>query len=172
MMWLTGQLTPDFKTIADFRKDNGPAIREACRRFVVLCRNMDLLDEPRVAIDGSKFKAVNSREKNFTRDRLRKRIQSIEESITRYMADLDRADRQVDVSGVPVPATKVTALKEKIEGLEAKIQTLSALEATLVTSGEKQISLTDPDARAMTSQSHSAYTVGYNLQSAVDTKHH
>ena len=172
MMWLIGQLTPDFKTIADFRKDNGPAIREVCRRFVALCRNMELLDEPRVAIDGSKFKAVNSREKNFTHDRLKKRIQSIEEGVTRYLAELDRADRQVEVSGVPVPAKKVAALKEKIEGLKEKIQTLSALEAKLLASGEKQISLTDPDARAMTSQSHSAYTVGYNLQSAVDTKHH
>ena len=133
---------------------------------------MELLDEPRVAIDGSKFKAVNSREKNFTHDRLKKRIQSIEEGITRYLADLDRADRQVEVSGVPVPAKKVAALKEKIEGLKEKIQTLSALEAKLVASGEKQISLTDPDARAMTSKSHSVYTVGYNVQSAVDTKNH
>ncbi len=172
MMWLIGELTPDFKTIADFRKDNGPAIRAVCRRFVALCRNMHLLDDGLVAIDGSKFKAVNNREKNFTHDRLKKRIQSIEEGVTRYLADLDRADRQVEVSGVPVPAKRVAALKEKIEGLKEKIQTLSALEAKLVASGEKQISLTDPDARAMTSKSHSAYTVGYNVQSAVDTKHH
>jgi Transposase DDE domain len=88
------------------------------------------------------------------------------------MADLDRADRQVEVSGVPVPAKKVAALKEKFEPLKSKSQKLSALEAKLVASSEKQISLTDPDARAMTSQSHSAYTVGYNVQSAVDTKHH
>ena len=172
LMWLTGQLKPDFKTIADFRKDNGSAIKAVCRRFVALCRNMHLLDEGLVAIDGSKFKAVNNREKNFTHDRLKKRMQSIEEGVTRYLADLDRADRQVEVSGVPVPATKVAALKEKIEGLKAKIQTLSALETKLAASGEKQISLTDPDARAMTSQSHSAYTVGYNVQSVVDAKHH
>ena len=172
LMWLTGQLKPDFKTIADFRKDNGPAIKAVCRRFVALCRNMHLLDEGLVAIDGSKFKAVNNREKNFTHDRLKKRMQSIEEGVTRYLADLDRADRQVEVSGVPVPTTKIAALKEKIEGLKVKIQTLSALEEKLVASGEKQISLTDPDARAMTSQSHSAYTVGYNVQSVVDTKNH
>ena len=172
LMWLTGQLKPDFKTIADFRKDNGPAIKAVCRRFVALCRNMHLLDEGLVAIDGSKFKAVNTREKNFTHDRLKKRMQSIEEGVTRYLADLDRADRQVEVSGVPVPTTKIAALKEKIEGLKVKIQTLSALEEKLVASGEKQISLTDPDARAMTSQSHSAYTVGYNVQSVVDTKNH
>jgi transposase len=172
LMWLTGQLTPDFKTIADFRKDNGQAIREVCRRFVVLCRNMDLLDRAQVAIDGSKFKAVNNREKNFTHDRLKKRMQSIEEAVRRYLAELDRADRQAEVSCVPVPAKKIAALKGRIDGLKVKIQTLSALEAKLVASGENQISLTDPDARAMTSQSHSAYTVGYNVQSAVDTKSH
>ena len=172
MMWLTGELTPDFKTIADFRKDNGPAIREVCRRFVCLCRNVHLLDETRVAIDGSKFKAVNNREKNFTHDRLKKRMESIEQGIKRYMADLDRADRQAEFTGVPVPASKVAALRGRIDGLKEKIQILSALETKLVASGENQISLTDPDARAMTSKSHSAYTVGYNVQSAVDTKHH
>ena len=170
LMWLTGQLTPDFKTIADFRKDNGPAIRDVCRLFVALCRNMHLLDEAQFAIDGSKFKAVNNREKNFTHDRLKKRMQSIEEAVGRYLADLDRADRQAEVSGVPVPATKIAGLKDRIERYKAKLQTLAALEAKLVASGEKQISLTDPDARAMTSLSHSAYTVGYNVQSAVDTK--
>ena len=169
-MWLTGQLAPDFKSIADFRKDNGAAIRDVCRRFVALCRNMHLLDDAQVAIDGSKFKAVNNREKNFTHDRLKKRMRSIEEAVGRYLADLDRSDRQAEVSGVPVPASKIAALKDRIGGYKAKLQTLAALEAKLVASGEKQISLTDPDARAMTSLSHSAYTVGYNVQSAVDTK--
>ena len=172
LMWLIGQLTPDFKTIADFRKDNGPAIRDVCRRFVALCRNLHLLDEPSVAIDGSKFKAVNHREKNFTHDRLNKRMEQIEQGIARYLADLDRADRQVEVSGVPVPANKIAALNSRIEGLKTKLKILAALESKLVASGEKQISLTDPDARAMTSKSHSVYTVGYNVQSAVDTKHH
>ena len=88
LMWLVQQLTPDFKTIADFRKDNGPAIRSVCRRFVALCRNLHLLDEGRVAIDGSKFKAVNNREKNFTHERLKNRIAAIDEGITRYFADL------------------------------------------------------------------------------------
>jgi transposase len=172
LMWLVQQLTPDFKTIADFRKDNGPAIRSVCRRFVALCRNLHLLDEGRVAIDGSKFKAVNNREKNFTHERLLKRIASIDEGIARYFADLDRADRQAAVTGVPVAAGKVAKLTGRIEALKARMQSLAALEAKLVASGENQISLTDPDARAMTSQSHSAYTVGYNVQSAVDTKHH
>src|SRR5262245_13050887 len=172
LMWLVGQLTPDFKTIADFRRDNGPAIRKVCVQFVALCRNLHLLDEARVAIDGSKFKAVNNREKNFTHDRLKRRIAAIDETIDRYLAELDRADRQAEVTGVPVPATKVAALSGRIEALKAKMQTLAALEAKLVASGESQISLTDPDARAMTSKSHSTYTVGYNVQSAVDTKHH
>ena len=172
LMWLVGQLTPDFKTIADFRKDNGPAVRDVCRRFVALCRNLHLLDEPLVAIDGSKFKAVNHREKNFTHDRLKKRMEQIEQGIARYLADLDRADRQAEVTGAPVPANKIVALNSRIDGLKTKLQVLAALETKLVASGEKQISLTDPDARAMTSKSHSVYTVGYNVQSAVDTKHH
>ena len=172
LMWLIGKLTPDFKTIADFRKDNGPAIRSVCRRFVALCRNLHLLDEARVAIDGSKFKAVNNREKNFTHERLKKRIASIDEGIARYLAELDRADRQAAVTGAPVPDSKIAELTGRIEALKARMQSLAALEAKLIASGENQISLTDPDARAMTSKSHSAYTVGYNVQSAVDTKHH
>jgi transposase len=172
LMWLVGQLTPDFKTIADFRRDNGPAMRKVCRQFVALCRDLHLLDAARVAIDGSKFKAVNNREKNFTHDRLKRRIAAIDESITRYLAELDRADRQAEVTGVPVPAVKIAALGGRIEALKAKMHSLSALEAKLVASGENQISLTDPDARAMTSKSHSAYIVDYNVQSAVDTKHH
>ena len=172
LMWLVGQLTPDFKTIADFRKDNGPAIRSVCRRFVALCRNLHLLDEGRVAIDGSKFKAVNNREKNFTHERLRKRIAAIDEGINCYFAELDRWDRRASVTGVPVPAAKVAELTGRIEALKTRMQSLAALDAKLVSSGENQISLTDPDARAMTSTSHSAYTVGYNVQSVVDMKNH
>jgi transposase len=172
LMWLTGQLTPDFKTIADFRRDNGPAIRKVCVHFIALCRGMHLLDGNAVAIDGSKFKAVNHREKNFTKDRLAKRIAAIESTIDRYLKDLDRADREREVRGVPVPAGKVARLTQGIETLKAKLGRLSAIEAQMLASGEAQISLTDPDARAMTSQSHSAYTVGYNVQSAVDTEHH
>ena len=133
---------------------------------------MHLLDDTTVAIDGSKFKAVNNREKNFTSERLKKRMQSIKEGVDRYLAELDRADRQVDTGGVPVPEKKIAAIKDRIEVYKEKLQTLAALEAKLEASGENQISLTDPDARAMTSQSHSAYTVGYNVQSAVDTKNH
>jgi transposase len=172
LIWLTGRLAPDFKTIADFRRDNGPAIRKVCTRFVALCRDLHLLDGNAVAIDGSKFKAVNQREKNFTKDRLAKRIAAIESTIDRYLKELDRADREQEVTGVPVPATKVARLTQGIATLKAKLGRLSAIEARMIASGETQISLTDPDARAMTSQSHSAYTVGYNVQSAVDIEHH
>src|SRR5437762_8154372 len=93
LIWLTGRLMPDFKTIADFRKDNGKAIRNVCREFIVLCRQLNLFSEAIVAIDGSKFKAVNNRDKNFTDRKLKARMQQLEESITRYLAELDRADR-------------------------------------------------------------------------------
>ena len=115
---------------------------------------------------------MNHREKNFTKDRLAKRIAAIESTIDRYLKELDRADREREVTGVPVPAAKVARLTQGIETLKAKLGRLSAIEAQMLASGEAQISLTDPDARAMTSQSHSAYTVGYNVQSAVDTEHH
>ena len=171
-MWLIGQLAPDFKTIADFRRHNGGAIRKVCTRFVALCRDLHLLDQSAVAIDGSKFKAVNHREKNFTEARLAKRIATIEATIDRYMKELDLADREQEVTGVPVSGAKVARLAQGIDTLKAKLGRLSAIEAQMLASGEAQISLTDPDARAMTSQSHSAYTVGYNVQSVVDTEHH
>ena len=172
LIWLTGRLVPDFKTIADFRRDNGLSIRKVCTQFVALCRNLDLLNGAAVAIDGSKFKGVNHREKNFTQARLARRIEAIEGTIVRYLKELDRADREHEVTGVPVPAAKVARLGQGIETLKAKLGRLSAIEAQMVAAGEPQISLTDPDARAMTSKSHSAYTVGYNVQSAVDTEHH
>jgi len=115
---------------------------------------------------------VNNREKNFTHERLKRRLAAIDEGIARYLAGLDREDRQAAVTGVLAPASKAAELTGRIEKLKARMQSLAALEARLVASGDNQISLTDPDARAMTSKSHSAYTVGYNVQSAVDTKHH
>jgi hypothetical protein len=93
-MWLTGRLTPDFKTIADFRRDSGPAIRAACAQFIVLCRQFNLFTRTIIAIDGSKFKAVNNRDKNFTVAKVAKRIEQVEASIARYLAALDRADRE------------------------------------------------------------------------------
>jgi transposase len=93
VMWLTGRLMPDFKTIANFRKDNGKAIRRVCRQFIVLCRELNLFSEALVAIDGSKFKAVNNRDKNFTTGKMQRRMAAINESIESYLTSMDTADR-------------------------------------------------------------------------------
>ena len=168
LVWLTGQLAPDFKTIADFRKDNGTAIREVCRTFVVLCRELDLLSEASVAIDGSKFKAVNARDKNFTEAKMKRRLEQIDESIARYIAQLETADRRGDA----VPEAKVARFKEKIAKLNEEIARLSAINAEMFKSKDKQISLTDPDARSMATSGKDTGIVGYNVQTAVDTKNH
>src|SRR5437773_200555 len=168
LVWLTGQLAPDFKTIADFRKDNGKAIREVCRSFVALCRELDLLSVASVAIDGSKFKAVNARDKNFTEAKMRRRLERIDESIARYMAQLETADRHGDA----VPEAKVVRLKDKIAKLKEEIVRLNAINAEMMKSEDKQISLTDPDARSMATSGKDTGIVGYNVQTAVDTKNH
>jgi Transposase domain (DUF772) len=168
LVWLTGRLMPDFKTIADFRKDNGEAIRKVCRAFVLLCRRLDLLSGARVAIDGSKFKAVNARERNFTETKMKRRLEQLDESIARYLSQLDAADRQ----GPTVPEAKTTRLTEKIATLREEIERLNALNARMMASEDKQISLTDPDARAMATSGKGSGIVGYNVQSAVDTTHH
>jgi hypothetical protein len=168
MIWLTGQLAPDFKTIADFRKDNGKAIREVCREFVALCRKLDLLVAASVAIDGSKFKAVNARDKNFTEAKMKRRLERIDESIARYLSQLETADRHGDA----VPEAKVERLKGKIEKLKEEIVRLNAINAEMMKSEDKQISLTDPDARSMATSGKDTGTVGYNVQIAVDTQHH
>ena len=168
VIWLTGHLAPDFKTIADFRKDNGKAIREVCRAFVVLCRKLDLLSEASVAIDGSKFKAVNARDKNFTEAKMKRRLERIDESITRYLSQLETADRHGDA----VPAAKVERLQGKIEKLKAEIVRLNEINEQMMKSEDKQISLTDPDARSMATSGKDTGIVGYNLQIAVETQHH
>jgi transposase len=168
MIWLTGQLAPDFKTIADFRKDNGKAIREVCREFVALCRKLDLLSVASVAIDGSKFKAVNARDKNFTEAKMKRRLERIDESIARYLSQLETADRHGDA----VPQAKVARLKDKIEKLKEEIVRLNAINAEMMKSEDKQVSLTDPDARSMATSGKGTGIVGYNVQIAVDTQHH
>ena len=168
LVWLTGQLAPDFKTIADFRKDNGKAIREVCRTFVALCRELDLLSVASVAIDGSKFKAVNARDKNFTEAKMKRRLERIDESIARYMAQLETADRHGDA----VPEAKVARLKDKLAKLKEEITRLNAINAEMMKSEDKQISLTDPDARSMATSGKDTGIVGYNVQTAVDTKNH
>jgi transposase len=169
VMWLVGRLAPDHKTIADFRKDNGRAIRQVCSQFVALCRAMGLLTEASVAIDGSKFKAVNNRDKNFTRAKMERRMAQIEESVARYLQQLDTADRQEPSEALK---TKTSRLKEKIEKLKDEMRRLVGLQAVMLATPDQQISLTDPDARSMATSGRGSGIVGYNVQVAVDTKHH
>ena len=169
VMWLTGRLVPDHKTIADFRKDNGAAIRQVCARFVALCRTMGLLTEASVAIDGSKFKAVNNRDKNFTRAKMERRMAQIEESVARYLQQLDTADRQEPSEAL---TTKTSRLKEKIAKLKEEMQRLEMLKVQMLATPDQQISLTDPDARSMATSGRGSGVVGYNVQVAVDTEHH
>ena len=166
LMWLTGRLTPDFKTIADFRKDNGKAICKVCRQFVVLCQKLGLFSEALVAIDGSKFKAVNNRDRNFTSAKLQRRMEEIESSINRYLVALDTADRQEPA----VAKIKRERLEDKIAALKTQMQALKEVEVVLNETPDKQISLTDPDARSM--KTRGTGIVGYNVQTAVDAKHH
>ena len=145
LMWLTGRLAPDFKTIADFRKDNGPAIRATCRRFIDLCRRLDLFAHAVAAIDGSKFKAVNTRDKNFTKAKLKKRMDQVEASIEHYMAALETADRQEG----ELAQAKSVRLQEKIATLREQMAAFKALEPVVHAAPGQQVSLTDPDARSM-----------------------
>jgi transposase len=165
VMWLTGRLVPDHKTIADFRKDNGRAIRQVCARFVALCRTMGLFAEASVAIDGSKFKAVNNRDKNFTRAKMQRRLEQIEESVARYLHQMDSTDRQEPSLA---NTTKTTRIKEKIAKLREEMQRLKTL--AMLAAPDQQISLTDPDARSMATSGRGSGVVGYNV--AVDIKHH
>jgi len=166
LMWLTGRLMPDFKTIANFRKDNSKAIRGVCRQFVVLCQQLGLFEENLVAIDGSKFKAVNNRDRNFTSAKLKRRMEEIESSINRYLTALDETDRQEPSVAQP----KAARLQEKIDKLKAQMKELQVIETQLNESPDKQVSLTDPDARSM--MTRGTGIVGYNVQTAVDTQHH
>ena len=169
VMWLLGRLVPDHKTIADFRKDNGPAIRKVCARFVDLCREMGLLATASVAIDGSKFKAVNNRDRNFTRGKVERRRAQLDESVARYLSQLDTADRQKPSETLVL---KTTRLKEKLAKLESEMQRLAAIEKLMLASPDQQISLTDPDSRSMATSGRGSGVVGYNVQVAVDTEHH
>ena len=169
VMWLTGRLVPDHKTIADFRKDNGPAVRKVCAQFVALCRKIGLLTKPSVAIDGSKFKAVNNRDKNFTRAKMERRLAQIEESVARYLSQLDTADRQEPSDAL---AVKTAHLKEKLAKLADELERLQAIERAMLASPDQQISLTDPDSRSMATSGRGSGVVGYNVQVAVDTEHH
>src|SRR6266852_470579 len=168
LMWLTGRLAPDFKTIADFRKDNGAAIRAVCGQFVELCRRLKLFTRAVVAIDGSKFKAGNNRDKNYTVDKLNGRMEQVDASIARYLRALDQADREE----IDVAEAKSGRLKEKIAGLRRQMLALKAMEQTVQDAPDQQVSLTDPDARSMATSGKGTATVGYNVQIAVDAEHH
>jgi transposase len=174
VMWLTGRLAPDHKTIADFRCDNGPAIKKTCAQFVELCRKMGLLVNASVAIDGSKFKAVNSRDNNFTKGKLERRLIQIEESVARYMSQLDTADRRTAAGQDPSEETVLikTRLKEKLAKLEEEVKRMKAIEAQVHALPDQQISFTDPDCRSMATSGRGSGMVAYNVQTAVDTTHH
>jgi len=164
LMWLTGRLAPDFKTISDFRKDNGEAIRLVCREFVMLCKKLKLLTNAFVAIDGSKFKAVNNRDRNFSRAKMKRRLAEVEASIDRYLDQLAIADRAE-------PAEDNTQrLEDKVAALKEEMARLKKLEVRMLEAPDKQLSQTDPDARSMNSRGSGM--VGYNVQSAVDSQHH
>jgi hypothetical protein len=168
-MWLTGRLTPDHKTIADFRKNGGRAIKQVCVQFIELCRQMGLLMTSSVAIDGSKFKAVNTRDKNFTRNKVERRRAQLEDSVARYLAQLDTADLQEPCEEL---AAKTDHLKEKLVKLQSEMQRLAVMEKLMLASPDLQVSLTDPDSRSMATSGRGSGVVGYNVQVAVDTKHH
>ena len=169
VMWLIGRLVPDHKTIADFRKNYGGAIRKVCAQFIILCRRLDLFADASVVIDGSKFKAVNNRDRNFTRAKMERRLAQIEESIARYLQQLDSADRQEPSE---VREDKTVRLKEKVARLKQEVQRLHSLKARMLAAPDQQISLTDPDSRSMATSGRGSGVVGYNVQVAVDTKHH
>jgi transposase len=169
VMWLSGRLVPDHKTIADFRKDNGPAIRKVFAQFVALCRQLGLLATASVAIDGSKFKAVNNRDRNFTKAKMARRMKQIEDSVARYLHQLDSADRQEPTAAI---ASRVDRLHDKIGKLREEMQRLKVLEERMLDAPDEQISLTDPDARSMATSGRGSGVVGYNVQAAVETDHH
>jgi len=169
VMWLLGRLAPDHKTIADFRKDNGGAIKKVCARFVELCRRMGLLSKASVAIDGSKFKAVNNRDKNFTSAKIERRRKQLEESVSRYLSQLDTADRQDPSETLTLKKVRIA---EKLERLKSEMAKLAAIEKQVLASPDQQLSLTDPDSRSMATSGRGSGVVGYNVQTAVDTEHH
>ncbi len=165
LMWLTERLTPDFKTIADFRKDNGKGIKNACRTFVDLCRKMNMFTDAVVAIDGSKFKAVNSKDNNYTARKLKFHIERTEKHINDYMAQLDQSDRQDGESKAPAP------ISPKIAWMKDQLAKLKAMEEAVNNHPDKQVSTTDPDSRLLKTRGMGR-EVCYNVQSVVDTKHH
>jgi len=172
LIWLTGRLKPDFKTIADFRRDNGPAIRKVCQQFVALCRDINLLDGTLVAIDGSRFKAVNAKAKNYTRGKLRQKLGEIDKAIERYLDELDRADEVFEQTGTVLPEARMERTLRKLEHLQKEACRYRSIEKRMDETGEAQVSLSDPDARSMATTSRMPRVVGYNVQTAVEADNH
>ncbi len=168
LMWLLGRLAPDFKTIADFRKDNGDAIKQVCREFVLLCKRLDLFADTMIAVDGSKFKAVNNADRAFSKAKIKRRREMIDQSISKYLEGINKADRQDTNES---RKTKVR-LKERLAKVEKEAKRLELLERELLETPDQQLSLTDPDSRIMATRGRSSVMVGYNVQTAVDTANH
>ncbi len=164
VMWLLKKLTPDFKTIADFRKDNREAIKKVFKEFILLCKKLDLFGGELVAIDSSKFKAVNSRKRNFHEGKLKRSLQGIDEKIEKYLKEIEENDK-VEADIRPPKAEK---LKEKIEKLKERKEKYQGILKELKDSGERQISLTDPDSRLMLNNQKKE--VCYNVHITVDEK--
>jgi len=169
LMWLTGRLAPDHKTIADFRRDNGPGICRACAQFVELCRRIGVLKGACVAVDGSKFKAVNNRDRNFTKGKIASRLAHLEAGVEHYIEEMVRIDRLEEGEA---RAERVAHLARRYGSIRQEISRLKAMEIALVETEDGQISLIDPDARAMATSARNSGMVGYNVQSAVDTETH
>jgi transposase len=167
LIWLTGRLMPDHKTIGEFRRNNRKAIRRVCADFVGICRDLKLFEQVIVAIDGSKFKAVNSRDKNFTRKSIKRRMKRLQEHIDRYLTILDEADKRAPEEH------KYTAeeFADKIASMKQQMGRLQVIEEQVEAHPDKQVSLTDPDARSM-AKAGGGSTVGYNVQTAVDGDNH
>jgi transposase len=169
VIWLLQRLAPDFKTIADFRKDNGAALKQVCAQFIEVCRKLGLLTTAKVAIDGSKFKAVNNRDKNFTTAKVERRRKQLEESVSRYLSQLDTADLHEQTEAITL---KKARLKDKLEKLKSEMGKLGAMEKRMQAAPDEQVSLTDPDSRSMATSGRGSGVVGYNVQTAVETAHH
>jgi transposase len=169
VMGLTGKLVPDHKTIADFRRDNGAGIRKVCAQFVELCRRIGVLKGAVVAVDGSKFKAVNNRDRNFTKGKIASRLAHLEAEVERYLEEADRIDRQ---EAGAARAERAAHLSGRFHRVRHEIERLMALDKALVDAPDGQISLTDPDARAMATRAQHSGHVGYNVQSVVDAETH
>ena len=168
LMWLSGRLAPGFKTVADFRRHNGPGVRRACSQFVAICRKLKLLVDGVVAVDGSWFKAVNNRDRNFTPHKLEQRMKQVQESIDRYLDALDTADRTqpADLPG------RTERLQDKLGKLRRPMSELRQVEKQLLLQPDQQLSQTDPDARSMATSGRGTGIVGYNVQIATDTTYH